>query len=411
MRALATALVVLSALAAAPAAAGGAPGVADVRICTQLRATDGACPAAAAAQIGPSPALWCSFRVAADTAGSVVAVWTYNGATTLSERIPYVAGPARPGHTSIATSTKQPLPGGTYSCSIAAGPSAAETTSEVDGPTDTIVDVAVCTGTQARELSANANFPMCPTDTGKRPVAGAGGGSLVCDATFANAAGEEASLALYRAGVLVGSETIAIDGPIVQTYLERPNKSKPTPLFPGSYTCEISIAGGDTVTKEFTVVQGRPSPTDAAVHVLRELSELHVRDFDVRCGPLALLSQILNRDPGMVVLGAARIKGKSMLLDESLICRPLAGFEAARPRHAPSKQVLLALSVVAHEYGHVLGIRRENEAECFAVRTTWKWVRRSNLGATASAAARAFLLDNRRRPPEYKLLPSCALPG
>ena len=217
---------------------------------------------------------------------------------------------------------------------------------------------------------------------------------MVCEAVYPNSAGHEASIEMLRDGTVVGSVKFPIDTTLTQGYLERPNKSKPTPLFPGNYTCEFSIVGGPTVTKSFSVVQGAPTPTNAAVEILGELSELHVRAFDVECGPLALLSIIINRDPGMVVLGAARIKGKSMLLDETLVCTPLAAFDAARPRGDPSNAVLLALSVVAHEYGHTLGLKRENIVECFAARVVWKWVRREGVGPTALAAARKFILDN-----------------
>ena len=91
------------------------------------------------------------------------------------------------------------------------------------------------------------------------------------------------------------------------------------------------------------------------------------------------------------------------------MCQPLANFEGTRPTGLPSKAVLLALSVVAHEYGRALGLKRENIVECFAARLVSKWVRRSDLGAAYNASAQKFLLDNSRRPPAYKLLSTCTL--
>jgi hypothetical protein len=269
--------------------------------------------------------------------------------------------------------------------------------------------VNVCSGKNAIRVKGSGGYVACPSDQSAKPVAGAGGGSVVCDALLPNDVGQVAGLSLVQEGVVVDQARFPVDRPLSQIYLELPNRSKPTPLVPGSYECDVAL-GGTTVSKHFTVVPGEPSPTEAAVQVLGELSELHVRDFDVQGGPLSLLGRLADRDPRVVVLGMARIEGKSMLLDQTIVCDPLPKFLGARPTGIPSDAVLLALSAVAHEYGHTLGLRRENVVECFAARLVWKWVRRSSLGPASAASAQAFLLDNSRRPPAYKLLPSCTLP-
>jgi hypothetical protein len=401
------AMAALIAVVSAGAGAAG-PRITSMRVCT-VEASGGGC-AGVIHSAGRTSRVLCSFTASGDSPANAFEFWTYDGAATNRVRVPF--GPGKPGYGSLQldTGTSQPLPGGTYACNAEAGTVKASSQIVVDGPIGPVVDVAVCTGNQASRQDAGGNFPVCLSDQSAKPVAGSGGGSVVCDALFPDDLGTTATISLVREGLVVGTVRVPIDEPLDQLYLERPNRSKPTPLFPGSYECDVTVAG-TTVAKHFTVVQGEPLPTTAAVDVLGELSELHVHNYDVQCVPLALLGQIIDPDPHVILLGMARIKGKSMLLDDAIVCDPLAKFEASRPTGIPSKAVLLALSVVAHEYGHTLGLKRENVVECFAARLVWKWVSRSDLGPVYDASAQKFLLDNSRRPPAYKLLPSCTLPG
>ena len=51
-------------------------------------------------------------------------------------------------------------------------------------------------------------FPICLSDQSGRPVAGAGGGSVVCDALFPNDSGETATISLVREGTVVGTVSV-----------------------------------------------------------------------------------------------------------------------------------------------------------------------------------------------------------
>ena len=61
--------------------------------------------------------------------------------------------------------------------------------------------------------------------------------------------------------------------------------------------------------------------------------------------------------------------------------------------------------------GQTLGLRRENNVECFAARVGWNWACRADVGPSVMGAARRVILDDSRRPPADELLPSCTLPG
>ena len=274
-----------------------------------------------------------------------------------------------------------------------------------------IVEGSACSGAHVSRVGPERLFPLCLKDESAKPIAGARAGSVVCNAAYPNAVGQEATTELLREGVVIGHSTFAVTTTLLQGSLERPSSLHPTPLEPGNYACRFTLSSGETVTKSFSLVPGAPSQTDAAVKILRELSELHVRSFDAICVPQKFMRFFANADPGFVILGAARIKGKSMILDDKLVCDPLVAYAVSRPTTHVTPSTLLALSVVAHEYGHTLGLRRENVAECFAARVVWKWVRRANLTPSDRARAHTFILDNSSRPPAYKLAPTCTLPS
>jgi hypothetical protein len=151
--------------------------------------------------------------------------------------------------------------------------------------------------------------------------------------------------------------------------------------------------------------------TDAAVQVLRELTELHVRQFAIACVPHAQLQRVAPPPgPSEVTLGLARVRGKALYLDRALVCAPLLGYYLERGAVQFSDRLLLGLDAVAVTYGFTLGLRRYDVAECYGVRVVWKWVERSDPGYDTAVQARRFLLDNSYRPVGYKLKPSCTLP-
>jgi hypothetical protein len=150
--------------------------------------------------------------------------------------------------------------------------------------------------------------------------------------------------------------------------------------------------------------------TAAAVQVLRELTELHVRQFEISCVPHAILQRVAPPPgPSEVTVGLARLHGKVLYLDRSLVCAPLRVYYLHQGPVRFSDQLLLGLDAVAVTYGFTLGLSRYYVAECYGVRVVWKWVRRSDPGYETAVKARRYLLDNSYRPPGYKLKPSCTL--
>jgi hypothetical protein len=151
--------------------------------------------------------------------------------------------------------------------------------------------------------------------------------------------------------------------------------------------------------------------TDAAVSILGQLTELHVRSFDVFCIPDLDLQAFAPPHAGDVTVGAARIHGTALYLGRTLICHPLLE-EYERPQGGAadtSPALLQALETVAATYGYTLGLGRYYVSECFAARVVWKWVLRSDLGYSVAAKARSYILNNSYRPPAYKLKPACTL--
>ncbi len=151
--------------------------------------------------------------------------------------------------------------------------------------------------------------------------------------------------------------------------------------------------------------------TDAAVAVLRQLTELHVQTFDVFCIPDLDLQAFEPPPPGTITVGAARIRGTALYLDRAIICHALLAWydepQGGTPDMSPA--LLGALETVAGTYGFTLGFERPYVAECYAARVVWKWVLRSDPGYPVAAKARTYLLDNSYRPPGYKLKPTCTL--
>jgi hypothetical protein len=162
-----------------------------------------------------------------------------------------------------------------------------------------------------------------------------------------------------------------------------------------------------TTSKTTTAAAGRGA--DVATQYLLELSELHAKDISVQCVTQQKLNTLLpptKSDPAPS--GFARGHGKVIYLSTTHVCDPLARIQ--RQARTLDKDALEALVVVAREYGNTLGLQRGSVVECYAVHTTWKWVKRSALlSAATRSSARAYLLDNRHRPPEYALAATCAL--
>jgi hypothetical protein len=153
-----------------------------------------------------------------------------------------------------------------------------------------------------------------------------------------------------------------------------------------------------------------PLPVIAAQY-LKEISELKAHGISVRC-----VTFPHEGVPGFTVFGAARLRGHVLYLSLRYVCRPLAVAYRSAPIFTGHSQPTLpfssvdAVETVAHEWFHTRGVESEERAECHAVQYTWKWLRRSDLRPTYLAAARRHLLDNSRRPPQYKVPANCLGP-
>jgi hypothetical protein len=149
-----------------------------------------------------------------------------------------------------------------------------------------------------------------------------------------------------------------------------------------------------------------------AAQYLLEISELKTKPMAVAC-----VTFPDERSKGFIIYGAAIVKGNLMLLSSRYVCQPLAYAYRNAPiftGHARSTlpfSSIEAVETVAHEWFHTRGVANEEQAECHAVQYTWKWLRRSNLSASFLASARRHLLDNSRRPTDYKVPAGCLLRG
>lgn len=153
-----------------------------------------------------------------------------------------------------------------------------------------------------------------------------------------------------------------------------------------------------------------PLPVIAAQY-LHEISESKARGIGVRC--VIFLDESAK---GFVFFGAARLRGHVLYLSLLYVCLPLAvayrrsPIFTGHPEHTLPFSSVDAVETVAHEWFHTRGVASEERTECHAVQYTWKWLRRSDLSRAYLAAARRHLLDNSRRPPQYKIPASCLGP-
>ncbi len=151
--------------------------------------------------------------------------------------------------------------------------------------------------------------------------------------------------------------------------------------------------------------------TVIAAQFLREISESKANGVSIRCVTFPDESA-----KGFIYLGAARLRGHVLYLSLRYVCRPLAvafrsaPFFTGQPQPTVPFSSLDAVETVAHEWFHTRGVASEQITECHAVQYTWKWLRRSNRSRSYLAAARRHLVDNSRRPPEYKIPANCLGP-
>jgi hypothetical protein len=148
-----------------------------------------------------------------------------------------------------------------------------------------------------------------------------------------------------------------------------------------------------------------PYPRIAA-QILREVSESKAATT-IRCADLA------GAGPARAGrLHAARVHGGVLTLSTDHVCWPLAVMWSAapvytgEPRDSIPFAAVDAVEILAHAWSVSRGAP-DAEAECAAAKATWKWLRRSSYAASFKAAAKARLLDNRRRPKEWAIASSC----
>jgi hypothetical protein len=145
----------------------------------------------------------------------------------------------------------------------------------------------------------------------------------------------------------------------------------------------------------------------AATARLGELTELHAKGITVDCATPAELSKLAGATGGPKPTGYAVAHGKTLYLSATLVCKPLTASNSQGS--SLTNATLEALLVLSREYGATLGLKTGPAVECYAAKTTLKWVQRSTFGALVDTRARAFLLDNKHQPAAYALAPSCKL--
>jgi hypothetical protein len=153
-----------------------------------------------------------------------------------------------------------------------------------------------------------------------------------------------------------------------------------------------------------------PLPVIAKLY-LKEIAESKARPISVHCVNFPPWLY-----PGYKVLGLAFIRGNALYLSTKYVCEPLAAAYRNAPIftcHAQASMPLAAVDAVetvAHEWFHTRGVSNEERTECHAVQYTWKWLRRGDLSSAFLLRAKRYLLDNRLRPPAYKIPPNCLGP-
>jgi trypsin len=263
--------------------------------------------------------------------------------------------PRRTQATSVNLRWKKPLRvGGTLTCSGGPWSVAARVTYSF---VDTVSGNVLQTGARATYVAAPASV----------------GAKIFCEAAVKN-----------TGGTLV-ADTVTT-GPVLAAPGTKP--AKPTPVTPAPAPAP---------------------PADPARTYLLQLTEHHAAKVETRCVDRRTLERLspptrADRRP----TGFARAHGKFVYLSATRVCQPLAHLD---PQASTIRnRSVQALLVVARTYGRLLGLQRGSVVECYAVRTTWKWLERdASLSRGARASARAFLLDNRHQPAGYARTRSCTL--
>jgi hypothetical protein len=151
-----------------------------------------------------------------------------------------------------------------------------------------------------------------------------------------------------------------------------------------------------------------PYPQIAA-QILREVSESKAT-VAIRCADLAGAGATGNGR-----LHATRITASVLTLSMDHVCWPLAVMWGGQPiftgkaRDSISFAAVDAAEILQHAWVASRGAP-DAQAECAAARATWKWLRRSTYAPSFKAAAKARLLDNRRRPAAWAIAASCVGP-
>jgi hypothetical protein len=185
----------------------------------------------------------CSARAQGETGERFVGRFLYRGqpfpafGTSLSGR--------RKGVYIYLTAGPNPMPGGSWSCELQAGPERIRKAFQSGGPTAPILHVAACRS--SRTVSAGA-VRVCRRDESGAPFSAAD--SVVCSAVFVGGKGKLATIEFLREGKEVYSGDFQLPLPITAA---GPRLDPDPKLQTGKWACRWLLAGRALAVKQFRI--------------------------------------------------------------------------------------------------------------------------------------------------------------
>jgi hypothetical protein len=234
------------------------------------------------------------------------------------------------------------------------------------------------------------------------------GQKVSCTVIATNAGGTTVEPSSVTPAIRAATEPVVVKPGAKAHTTARPKVKKVTSVKPATPKGTLPKAGtGSTSTGGAKSASAGSAAAIAATARLGELTELHAKGITVDCATRAELSKLAGATAGPDVTGYAVAHGKTVYLSATLVCKPLTA--ANSEGSTLTNGTLEALLILSREYGTTLGLKTGPAVECYAAKTTLKWVQRSTFGALVGTRARAYLLDNKHQPAAYALAPSCKL--
>jgi hypothetical protein len=189
----------------------------------------------------------CSVRVDADRPSTLAYRVAFDGAPVTGWQAKRVAAGSSSTWFSYDLGAALPLPGGSWTCTVAAGPQQVTIPFRTRGPSRPVVDLAICSG---RHTVGSVRNGICRHDesaAGLEPT-----GTIVCSLLVLHEVGS-----VPRIELLDGTGNpleIFVGSKVTETLWPLWGRATHPGTFPaGRYACRVSIDGRVEVTRAFTV--------------------------------------------------------------------------------------------------------------------------------------------------------------